>query len=162
MESEMLLQQKGFKLTEGRMNLRSVQPPPLSPLPPPMGCVIESLDSQTPPLLTTPLLFWMAFICLAFHLAVNATLSRFSTLTTTCRSLNCLLPMQTPSPSTRNHAPAFGAHVQLEQKKKTNLKLQRKPKEMLQKWDTKNETEAKTLYKKRRLSCKVYITIFPP
>jgi len=119
MESEMLLQQKGFKLTEGRMNLRSVQPPPLSPLPPPMGCVIESLDSQTPPLLTTPLLFWMAFICLAFHLAVNATLSRFSTLTTTCRSLNCLLPMETPSPHSKPR-PCFWGPRAIGAKKKKN------------------------------------------
>lgn len=63
MESEMLLQAKGFKLTEGRMILRFVTAtrPWQSPSPPPpapaMVSVIESLDCASPfmPLVSIPL-----------------------------------------------------------------------------------------------------------
>lgn len=99
--------QKGFKLTEGRMILRFVTAtrPWQSPSPTTTSTSYGQCNRisglrvpfyapcvHSPIHFSTPLLFGMAFICLAFHLAVNATLSRFSTLTTTCHSFNCLLP----------------------------------------------------------------------
>lgn len=103
---------------DSAVTLRPALPPPLPlPLPgtPPHTLPWSVQSNLGPPYYASALL--AGFYLPGFHLAVNATLSRFSTLTTTCCSFNCLLPTApAPAPAPIWGRRPYAVHVQFEKR----------------------------------------------